>query len=289
MMTGTQPLAAQPSTAIDPAAFNAFEAAGWERKAATYDDFVGGVTSRLVDRLLDAAGVVPGTRVLDIATGPGYAAAEAAGRGALVVGIDVAAAMVQLARGRYPGIDFRVADAEALPFEAGAFDAVVGNFMILHLARPEQAVSEFVRVLKPGGRVALSAWDQPIRMRMLGVFLDALADAGVSPPDDIPAGPPFFRFADEDQFAGLLEDAGLTGVTVDTIAFRHHVSTAAELWTGLLRGTVRTSALIERQTEQIRRQVRAAFDRQMRDYQRGDGFELPVSVKLAHGHAATRP
>jgi hypothetical protein len=78
-MTGTQPLSAQPSTAIDAAAFHAFEAARWQRKAATYEDFVGGVTSQLVDPLLDAAGVVPGKRVLDIATRLGSVTVPSAG------------------------------------------------------------------------------------------------------------------------------------------------------------------------------------------------------------------
>jgi ubiquinone/menaquinone biosynthesis C-methylase UbiE len=102
MTTADQPASAQPGLAIDAAAFNAFEAAGWERKAPTYDDFFGRVTNQLVDPLLDATGVGAGTRVLDIATGPGDAAAEATRRGASVVGIDVAAAMVQLARERHP-------------------------------------------------------------------------------------------------------------------------------------------------------------------------------------------
>src|SRR5262245_23907594 len=125
MTTVSQPGSGPPEPAVDADAFNAFEAAGWEHQAPTYDHFFGRLTSRLVDPLLDAASVGSGSRVLDLATGPGYAAAKASERGASVVGVDITPAMIRLARERHPDIDFREADAEALPFEDGSFDAVI--------------------------------------------------------------------------------------------------------------------------------------------------------------------
>jgi SAM-dependent methyltransferase len=171
---------------VDP--FRAFEAAEWERQAGGYDELLGRVTSRLVDPLLDAADVGDADRVLDVATGPGYVAAAAAARGAQVVGFDVADAMIALARARHPGLDFRQADAESLPSADASFEAVVANFVVMHLGRPERAVAEFVRVLARGARVALTAWDVPQMARLLGVFVDALAAAGASTPTDIPRG-----------------------------------------------------------------------------------------------------
>src|SRR5664279_4956047 len=85
--------------------------------------------------------------------------------------MDLAEGMVSLAARLHPDLEFRRGDAEALPFPDELFDAVVGNFVLLHLGRPERAVSEFVRVLGPGGRVALTVWDLPERTRVLGVFL----------------------------------------------------------------------------------------------------------------------
>jgi SAM-dependent methyltransferase len=269
--------------AIDPDAFNAFEAEGWEERAAGYDRFFGDITGRVVDPLLDAAGVGPDTRTLDLATGPGYVAAQAAERGASVVGVDVAAAMLALARRLNPGLDFRHGDAHELPFDDASFDAVVGNFLILHLGRPERAVAEFVRVLRQDGRLGLTVWDLPSRARFLGVFLDAVAEAGATAPDDVPTGPDFFRFSVDGEFDSLLRDHGLEDREVRTIAFTHRVSGADELWDGLLGGTVRISALIMRQTEETRARIRAAFERAVNRYQRGDVLELPVSVKLASG------
>ena len=70
---------------IDADAFNAFEAAGWETRAAEYDTYWPALTSRLSDALLDAVDAGPDTRVLDVACGPGHLAARAAERGATAV------------------------------------------------------------------------------------------------------------------------------------------------------------------------------------------------------------
>ena len=165
-------------TNIDADAFNAFEAAGWEARAESYHRHLGAMTSPVIEPLLDAAGVDRATRVLDVATGPGYAAAACAVRGASVVGVDVASAMVALARRLRPEIEFRQADAERLPFGDGEFDAVVANFLIPHVGRPERVAAELARVLAPGGRLALSTWDVPSRGRLVGVLADAVRQAG---------------------------------------------------------------------------------------------------------------
>src|SRR3954467_13962799 len=185
---------------VDPDAFNAFEAAGWEERPAGYDDFFGAITTRVVGALLDAPAVGPpvgaaaggpGTPALDVATGPGYVAAEAAARGAFVLGVDVAESMLALARRLHPELEFRSGDAEALWCRDGMFDAVVANFLLLHLGRPERAAAELARVLAPGGRVALTVWDVPAAARLNGVLVDALAEAGAGPPPGLPEGPPF--------------------------------------------------------------------------------------------------
>jgi SAM-dependent methyltransferase len=221
--------------------------------------------------------------VLDVASGPGHVAAGAAERGASVIGVDVAEGMLSLARRHHPELEFRHADAEALPFADGSFDAVVANFVLLHVGRPEQAAAEFARVLGRDGRLALTVWDVPERARFLGVLVDAVAAAGASPPPDIPVGPPIFRFSDDQEFAALLDGQRLEDIEVKTIAFSHRESSADALWRGLLGGTVRTSALILRQASDVQRQIRAAFDRIVQPYQVGAGLELPVSVKLASG------
>jgi SAM-dependent methyltransferase len=273
---------------IDPDAFNAFEASGWEEKAGGYDRLVGHVTSRFAGPLLDAANVKRRTRVLDVATGPGYVAAQAAERGASVVGADVAAAMVSLAARLHPGIEFREADVHELPFEDGSFDAAVGNFLIMHLGRPDQAMAELVRVLAPGGRVALTAWDFPERSRLLGVFLDAVGEAGATPPDDLPPGPDVFRFSDDEEFDALMRAQGLEERTVERVELTHRVANADELWAGFLAGSLRVAVLITTQPAEMQQRIRGSFDRLVEEYRRDDGLELPISAKLASGRKAAR-
>ncbi|MDQ3656798.1 MAG: methyltransferase domain-containing protein, partial [Chloroflexota bacterium] len=221
---------------IDLDAFRDFEATGWERKAEPYDQFFGPITGRIADPLLDAARVGPGIRVLDLATGPGYVAGRAGVRGAAVIGTDIAAAMVALARHRHPGIDFQQADADDLPFAASAFDAVVGNFILPHLGRPLQAVLECARVLAPTGTLALSMWDLPEHNRLFGVLTDAVAEVGVPTPAEIPAGPPFFHYAPDDALAGLLEMARFGRVAIERIQFVHRIPSPDALWAGLTGG-----------------------------------------------------
>jgi SAM-dependent methyltransferase len=276
-------------TKIDADAFNAFEAAGWEKQAAGYEDFFGPITTRVVEPLLDAAEVGRGTRVLDVATGPGYVAAEAAGRGATAIGLDSSEAMLSIARRCHPQLEFRRGDVEALAFPDHSFDAVVGNFILLHLGRPEQAAAEFARVLEPGGRLALTVWDVPERGRLVGVLLDAVAAAGAPTPEEIPVGPPIFRFSDEQELDGLLRSRGFEGIEVRTIAFSHSVPSRDALWRGLLGGTVRAAALVVRQTADVQRKIRAAFDRIVQPYQVDDRLEIPVSVKLASGRKPAGP
>jgi SAM-dependent methyltransferase len=268
---------------VSVATFGEFERAGWDEQAIGYDRMLGRVTARLVDPMLDAAAVGPGARVLDVACGPGDATAAAADRGARAVGVDVATAMVEVARRRHPGLPFLRAAAEALPFASGAFDAVLGGLLVHHLAEPVPVVREFARVLAPGGRLVLTAWDVPERCALVGVLVAAIAEVGAAPPADLPPGPPFFQFSTDAALAGLLAGGGLGEVEVHTVAFAHPVADAGRLWTGLIRGTVRSSALVVRQPDEVQRAIRAAFDRLASRYADGARLAVPVSSTLAVG------
>ena len=274
---------ASDDVSVDLDAFDRFEASAWEDRVEGYADFFGAVTGRLIEPLLDLAQVGRGTRVLDVATGPGYVAAQAASRGAMAFGVDVAEAMLARARAENPGIEFRRADGQSLPFEDGAFDAVVANFGLPHFGRPELAVAEGARVLVPGGRLALTTWDFPAEMRMFGVFLEAVAEVGAGPPDGLPPGPDVFRFSDDGEFRRLLEGQGLAEVEVRRVAFTYPVVSSGDFWRALQTGTVRMASLIRGQSEDTRRRIRAALERRLAPYRADGRFELPVSVKLAAG------
>jgi ubiquinone/menaquinone biosynthesis C-methylase UbiE len=135
---------------MSDATFSEFERVGWDEQAIGYDRMLGRAAARVVGPLLDAAVVRPGARVLDVACGPGDATAAADARGARAVGVDVAEAMVRLARHRHRDLPFLLASAEALPLASGSFDAVLAGFLVHHLAEPVRVMREFARVLAPG-------------------------------------------------------------------------------------------------------------------------------------------
>lgn len=141
--------------------FKALEQQGWSERAATYDITTSRVTNYGIAPLLDAAGIGPGQKVLDVCCGTGLVTIRALERGADLVGIDISEAMVAAAAAKRLKATFRAADAEALPFSDAVFDRVICNFGLYHLADPDQAIAEAARVLVRGGRYAFTTWCGP--------------------------------------------------------------------------------------------------------------------------------
>jgi ubiquinone/menaquinone biosynthesis C-methylase UbiE len=164
---------------IDPHSFREFEHSGWQGIPEQYHQAFGELTTQSIEPLLDAAGVKAGTKVIDVASGPGYVAAAAARRGATVIGVDFSAAMVAEAQRRNPEIEFREGDAEQLPLGDAFFDAAVMNFGILHLARPDQALAEACRVLCTDGRFGFTAWAKPEEAVGFGIVLRSIAATAI--------------------------------------------------------------------------------------------------------------
>lgn len=271
-----------PKMQIDPAAFRKFEKAGWERKSAAYEERAAELGGMLVGPLLTAAAIRAGDRVLDVATGPGWIAAGAHERHARVIGVDLAESMVAIARRRYPEVDFRIADAEDLPFPDAMFDVVVCNLGLPSFPRPELAVAEMARATRAGGRVALTTHDLPAASALVGILARAMAEVAVVPPGDVPVGPDIFHYATDAALAGLLRTAGLTDVGVQTVRFSNQ-TTAAWLWDTLLASTVRVAAVVERQPPNLQLELRSRFNAIAETYRFGHGIEIPIAIKLAAG------
>jgi len=191
-------------SAEDADRLRAFEHQRHDKLAPTYQDFFSPVTALAISPLLNAAQVRPDATLLDVATGPGSLALEATKLGMICTGVDLSPGMIQLAEKSNPGIAFRVADVEHLPFADASFDAVVCNFGLGHFPYPGASVAECVRVLKPGGRIALSWWADPSKQRIQGLFREAITEIGAAPPADVPQGHAIYRFANTHEFRNLL-------------------------------------------------------------------------------------
>jgi ubiquinone/menaquinone biosynthesis C-methylase UbiE len=260
---------------VDPQAFRQFELQGWQDIASRYHSGFATVTTQSVAALLDAARVTHGSRVLDVACGPGYVSAAATARGAAPTGIDFSSEMVEEARGRYPGIDFREGDAEHLPFSESSFDAVVMNFGMLHLGRPETAVREAYRVLCPGGRLAFTVWATPDKATGFGIVLGAIKKYG-NPDVPIPPGPPFFRFSDPEESKRVLSAAGFIDISVADVSQMWRLASPESLFEVMYNGSVRNAALLRAQKPDVLEQIRAEIQAQVE----AAGRELPMPAVL---------
>lgn len=260
-------------------AFHDFEHHGWQEVAHRYHDSFSSVTTQSIGALLDSVGAAKGTRLLDVACGPGYVAAAAWERGANVLGIDFSSEMVRDARRRFPSIEFEEGDAEQLPVPASSFDAVVLNFGLLHLGRPERALVEAYRVLRPGGSVGFTVWNAPEMAVGFGIVLNAIQQFGdINIP--LPSGPPFFRFSDPEESRRALEAAGFSAIRHLQVPQTWRLDSADALFNIFYESSVRTAGLLRGQKadalERIRSEVRDRAD----GYRKGSAIELPMPATL---------
>jgi SAM-dependent methyltransferase len=263
---------------IDPQSFRQFEHQGWQEIASRYHDGFAAVTTQSVSALLDAAHVERGAHVLDVACGPGYVAAAAAARGAVATGVDFSSEMVEEARERYPGLDFREGDAEGLSIPDSSFDAVVMNFGMLHLSRPEQALREACRVLRPGGRVAFTVWDTPDKTVGFGIVIGAIQKYGdLNVP--IPPGPPFFRFSDPQESKKVLDAAGFVNIASAQVQQVWRLPSSDALFDVMYNGSVRNAAVLRAQEPDVLEKIRAEIRFQV---ERAGGV-VPMPAVLSSG------
>jgi SAM-dependent methyltransferase len=264
--------------------FRAFELAGWSDHdtADTYLDSFGLVTSQSVPALIDAADIQPGWLVLDVATGPGYVAAAAATKGAIVTGIDFSPAMVQIARRKYPGITFQEGDAQQLAFPTSNFDSVIAAYGLLHFSDPDLAVREAFRVLHRGSRFAFSVWADPNSGSGMGFVLAAVQAHGRTDVP-LPPGPPQFRFSDPAECERVLGAAGFIGIETQRVEQTWRAPNARAWLDGVRGGSVRLKALLAAQTPEAIEAIYGAVEETVRPYETAEGVAVPMPALVGWG------
>ena len=141
-------------------------------------------------RLVDACGIGPGDRVLDVAAGTGNAAIPAAARGAHVIASDLTPELLDAGRHRpdAQGLDIEwvTADAERLPFESESFDVVMSSIGVMFAPHHRDAADELVRVCRPGGTIGLLSWTPE---GMLGALFRTMKPFAAPPPPGVESPP----------------------------------------------------------------------------------------------------
>ena len=264
-------------------AIREFELDGWQAAASSYEGFAG-ATRLFVASLLQAAHTRRGIRLLDVACGPGLAAGAAAAFGAHATGVDFSPAMVAVARQTYPAVEFRTADAEELPFANASFAAVIANFGIHHVERPQRAIAEARRALAPGGMFAFTFWAAPRDNTAWRIIFDAIAACGRI---DVPMPAGNDAHATPENFTRLAAAAGFDARTLrcDPIVEDWRLPPDADLVSVFESGTVRMATLLRGQGAAlgaIRRRVADDVQR----YRRGQAIVLPTSAWLLAAQAA---
>ena len=190
--------------------------------------------------------------------------------------------MIAEARRRNPDIEFREGDAEQLAFGNGLFEAAVVNFGILHLARPDQALAEACRVLRPGGRFGFTVWAKPEEAVGFGIVLGAIAKHGnLNVP--LPEGPPFFRFSEPGECIRSLLAAGFQSPEVVKVPQVWRLPSIDSLFEFMKDSTVRTAGLLRAQKPDALEKIRDAMRDESKQYQKGNAVELPMPAILASG------
>jgi SAM-dependent methyltransferase len=249
---------------------NAKPAGVWSSGGARYDQISRGIADSIEHCVL-RLNPQPGERVLDLATGTGWTSRLVAARRAKVIGVDIAGDLIAAARERAQmeglDIEYRLGDAEGLPFAEGEFDAVVSTCGIMFASRPEAAAAELTRVTRKGGRIALTTW-----LPDSNLFKMFLVMKPYMPPPPNPAPPSPFEWGKMERVRELLSNGFELRFERGTSFYREPTGEAA--WNTFSTSYGPTKSLAAGLDESRRAELRRDFI----DFHDGFRTELGISV-----------
>ena len=199
--------------------------------AEIYEEFfVPALFAEWPQRVLEAAHVQAGDTVLDVACGTGILARTAVnmvGTNGSVVGVDINAGMLAVAKQQAPNISWKVAPAESLPFEAATFDRVISQFGLMFFEDQTKAIAEMRRVLRPRGTLAVAVWDSleaTPGYTVVAEILDELFGPEVARALEVP-----YSLGDKQKLTSLFAQAGMVDISIQTITGQARFS-SIESW-----------------------------------------------------------
>src|SRR5712671_3748427 len=254
-----------------------------DEAAAEYDRAFAHVTAHFMPFLLRAAHVAPGMHVLDIATGTGLsaeAALAAVGPTGRVMAADVSPAMAEKARerlGKAPNASVSVEDGQALSFADRSFDAVLCNLGLMFFPDPVRGLWEFRRVLRPGGRAAISvntvverSYNHQIN-EIIARYRPSLADAVART----------FALGEASQLQSLFSEAGFADIETHTVRHTFVLPSFDAYYGPFERGGASTGQALAMLPEEVRRAVREEVRRDLADT--GGPVKAEAEYRIASG------
>jgi len=256
--------------------YDATSAAGYERGFAR-------ISSHFIPFLLHAAGVAPGHRILDVATGTGLAAEAAlavVGATGHVTAIDISPQMAEQARERLKcasNATVQIEDGQAIGLPNDTFDSVICSLGLMFFSNPGRGLGEFRRVLRNGGRAAVSVNTSPERSYNTRIH-PLMARYVPSLEQDASR---LFSLGDKRRLSALLADAGFGDVTIASRMHRFGVASFEEYFAHIERGWGSAGQVFVSLPEDIKRVVRDDARRDLGD--NGGPIEIDVEFMFASG------
>lgn len=244
VMSADTHAAVDSSNAEQARAWDGDQGTYWARHADRFDE----IAAPYHGRLLEAATIAPNEVVLDVGCGTGQLTRDTArlASSGSVLGVDLSSPMLALARARaaeekLTNVSFEQADAQVHPFPDGGFDLVISRLGVMFFGDPVAGFSNLARSLRPGGRMALLAWQRLDRNQWVSE-LRAVMAAGRELPTPPPDAPGPFALSDPDRVRGLLTEAGLQDISLESVEepvtfgrdAEHACEFVAGMWSSLL-------------------------------------------------------
>ena len=260
--------------------FAELERNGWtsDETTAGYIDLFSPASDLAIPGLV--SDIPSGARVLDLCCGQGNVTEALLQAGLDAVGADFSPTMLVYARRRVPAGNFVETDAQSLVFGDAEFDAVVCNFGLLHVPDQPRALGEIRRVLKPGGKFAMTAWCGPDVSPTFQVFYSSVQEHG-SPKVIMPDGPNFHQFANEAAAKSLLGEAKLAIQSFEIVDCYWNIGAPKDLAEIFQKGAPRGGYLLTQQPAENRNAIKTAVTSKVREqFANGDGWRVPIPAAL---------
>jgi enediyne biosynthesis protein CalE5 len=281
---------------VDPVEFRGKQREQWNVAAGgwrKWSELIDSAASQISTRLVELAGVEPGSRVLDVAAGygePSLTAAKVVGDDGKVVATDISAEMLAYGRERAEAaglgnIEFVESEVMKLDFDEGSFDAALSRFGIIFDPDGEGAAARVRGFLKPGGRMAIASWGPPDRTPFLGVPMrTAMQRLDVPPPPPGTPGP--LSRPTEEALGGLLSGGGFSDVEVEDTEVSFTWDSPEDFTTFVKEIAPPITAIIDPHPEDVQQETWAAITEAIREQASEDGsVSLTNQVLMASGRA----
>jgi SAM-dependent methyltransferase len=260
-------------------------AAGWER----WDDVVQQMLGPVAETMIRSLGIRADQHHLDVAAGtgqPGLTIAQLSARGQVVL-TDLAPAMLAAARriaqvNGIDNIDTYECSANALPFPDGSFDSATCRFGLMFVPNPSRAVAEFARVVRPGGRIAVSVWTEPEENPWATIPTAAIGAQVAQPAPDSDA-PGTFRCATPGAIAALIRAAGLGDVTESDVPVVMTTDSPDQYWRLITELTAPVVAVLEPLDEAARQRIADDVISRARPFQTTGALRIPGMARCVTG------